>query len=262
MPKIDDVGFGDCTEIKISDYSKIIAMHMAITKAVICKYQTTYKNRYHYIELTSGKGYTPNGRPGSPIIFLEIAENKLENIEYYADFIECKPKNIEELQISLESERQRRNWKNNNWNFHCGKYQDEVPILLNNRSNELGLIFIDPSGDLPNLGTIQYITEMRPKMEILLYLSSTNIKRSLLYTDMRLVDFINKIGKNNWLVRKPINWDQHKWTFLLGSNAPNLFKDYKSINFYQVESLIGQGIIEGLNFTKKEQFEALQPKLF
>jgi three-Cys-motif partner protein len=262
MPKIDGVGFGDCTERKILDFQKIISMHMVITKAVISRNQSLYSNKYHYIELTSGKGYTPDGRPGSPLIFLEEANNRLESIDFYADFIECELKNINELRTSLVIMQKNGNWKVNNWYFHCGKYQEEIPKLLVNKSNELGLIFIDHSGDMPDLKTIQYLAEMRPKMEILLYLSSTNIKRSLQYTDMRLVEFINNIGKKNWLVRKPINWDQHKWTFLLGSNAPNLFKDYKSINFFQVKSHIGQGIIEGLNFTKKEQLEALQPKLF
>jgi hypothetical protein len=261
MPKIDGVGFGNCTEIKILHFSKIIAMHLAITKAVINKNRNTYKKYYHYIELTAGKGYTPDGRKGSPIVFLEEAECSLENIQFIADFIECEPKNISELQFSLESISKEKNWKANSWNFHCGKYQDEIPLLLNGKSNELGLVFIDHSGDLPDLKTLQYIAELRPKMEVLLYLSSTNVKRSLPYTDIRLVDFIKNIGKDYWLVRKPFNWDKHKWTFILGSNAPNLFKNYKSINFYQLESQLGQTILEKLNFTEKEQYEALQPRL-
>jgi hypothetical protein len=38
MPKIEGVGFGDLTLLKIEHLSKIISMHHAITKAVLNQY--------------------------------------------------------------------------------------------------------------------------------------------------------------------------------------------------------------------------------
>ena len=122
-------------------------------------------------------------------------------------------------------------------------------------------MFVDPSGDLPDFDILHYIAEMRPKMEILIYLPSTNVKRTYQYTEKRLTDYIESVGKKHWLIRKAIDWDQFKWTFLLGSNAPDLFKDYKGIDFYRLESRQGQNILEKLNLTEKEQIESKQYSL-
>jgi hypothetical protein len=133
--------------------------------------------------------------------------------------------------------------------------------LLEQSYNEFGLIFVDPSGDLPDFECLKYIAEMRPKMEILIYIASTNVKRTFQFTEKRLADYIESVGKSNWLIRKPISWDKFKWTFLLGSNT-SLFKDYKSIGFYRLESHQGQRILEKLNLTEKEQIESKQYKMF
>jgi three-Cys-motif partner protein len=261
MPKVDGVGYGDCTEIKIKHFSKIVAMHLAISQAVLNKHRSLFNQNYRYIELTAGKGISPDGTIGSPIAFLEKAEAETFTIPYRADFIECEPQNIGELKQTLEILKIANGWKGTEWHFHNGKYQDEIPSLLKSKSNEFGLVFVDPSGDLPDFDTVQYIAKIRPKMEILIYLSSTNVKRIYQYTDKHLTNYIDSIGKKYWLIRKAINWDQFKWTFLLGSNAPDLFKDYKQIDFYRLDSQYGQSIFEKLNLTEKEQVEYKQYKL-
>ncbi len=263
MPKINGVGYSDCTSLKIEHFSKIIAMHLAITQAVLNKNEKLYLQRYRYIELTAGKGFTPNGEIGSPIAFLDQAESDNFKLSYRADFIECEPKNISELEEAIKNEKEEKGWKGKDWHFHCCKYQEEIPALIKEKSyKEFGLAFIDPSGDLPDFDTLQYIAEMRPKMEILMYLPSTNVKRIYKYTEKRLTELIQGVGKKHWLVRKPIKWDKFKWTFLLGSNAPNLFRDYKRIDFYRLESKRGQNILDMLNLTEKEQIEAKQYSLF
>lgn len=263
MPKIDNVGYGDCTERKMDDFSKIVAMHLAITQAVLKKNIRLYPQSYRYIDLTSGKGYSPNGVKGSPIAFLEQAEHEKFELPYRADLIECEPKNMGELKSAIAEAKNRIKWVASDINFHLGRYQDEIKKLLPIRNNnEFGLVFVDHSGDMPDFQVLHYISEMRPKMEILIYLSSTNVKRIYQHTEKRLTDYIDSIGKKYWLVRKPISWDQFKWTFLLGSNAPSLFRDYSRIDFYRLETKRGQQILEELNLTEKEQFEAKQPKLF
>lgn len=261
MPKEDNVGYGDCTEIKIAHFSKIVGMHLAITQAVLKKYSDLYQQCYRYIDLTAGKGQSPDGKiKGSPIAFLEQAESESFTLPYKADFIECEPKNIGELEKVLDDEKESRGWKSANWQFHCGKYQDEVPLILKRKSSEFGLVFVDPSGDMPDFDTLHYIAEMRPKMEILIYLPSTNVKRTYQYTEKRLTDYITAVGKTNWLIRRAISWDQFKWTFLLGSNA-SIFKDYKNIDFYRLESNQGKDILDKLNLTEKERFESHRPRL-
>jgi hypothetical protein len=97
MPKIDGVGYGECTGLKIEHFSKIISMHLAVTQAVLNKYNNLYQQHYRYIELTAGKGFTPNGEKGSPLVFLEKAESEKFKLSFRADFIECEQKNITEL---------------------------------------------------------------------------------------------------------------------------------------------------------------------
>ena len=99
------------------------------------------------------------------------------------------------------------------------------------------------------------------KMEILIYLASTNVKRVYQHTEKRLKDYIDCIGKKYWLIRKPLRGDSHKWTFLLGSNAKSLFGDYRGINAYRLDSDIGQKILEQLNLTKQERIDSKQFKL-
>lgn len=257
MPIEDEVGYGPCTKIKIEHFSKIVAMHLAVTQAVLNKFKSKFPQHYCYIELTAGKGFSPDGYKGSTIAFLEEAEDEKFKLPYRADFIECDKKNISELEETLNGEKAKQGWISENWYFHCRKYEDVIPMLLSHKTYEFGLVFVDPSGNLPDFDTLHYIAEKRPKMEILIYLPSTNVKRTYQYTDKRLTDYIDRIGKQNWLIRKPIAWDQFKWTFLLGSNA-NIFKNYKSIEFYRLDSNEGKDILVKLNLTRKEQIESKQ----
>jgi len=264
MPKKNNIGYGECTEIKIKHFSKIVAMHLAITQAVLNK-NSYFPQHYRYIDLTAGKGFSPSDKKGvsikgSPIAFLEQAESKKFQVPYRADFIECETRNIVELERSIRREKKKNGWAANDLHFHNGTYQTEILSLLSKKSREFGLVFVDPSGNLPDFNCLKRITEMRPKMEILLYIPTTNVKRIHQHTDKRLVDYINSIGKEHWLVRKPISWDQHKWTFLLGSNA-SLFKDYTDIDFYRLESQRGQKILGKLNLTKQELIESKSYKM-
>jgi hypothetical protein len=69
MPKVDNVGYGELTLIKIDILSKILDMHLAVTQAVIKKNQY-YHQTYRYIDMAAGKGFIPDGRIiGSPLVF-------------------------------------------------------------------------------------------------------------------------------------------------------------------------------------------------
>lgn len=105
------------------------------------------------------------------------------------------------------------------------------------------------------------MTKLRPRMEILIYLPATNIKRLFPYTNKLLSDFMKTIGKKYWLIRKPIPWDQHQWTFLLGINK-DILKDYKKIDFFKLDSEQAQSFFPKLNLSSKQMRDAVQPKLF
>ena len=69
------------------------------------------------------------------------------------------------------------------------------------------------------------------------------------------------VGKQHWLIRKPISWDTHKWTFLLGSNK-DIFKDYKKIDFFRINSTEAQNFFPKLNLSEKQRQVLAQPPLF
>jgi len=259
MPIEDGIGYGEYTGVKIEHLSKILAMHMAITQAVIKKHASYYEPEYRFIDLTAGKGQTPDGNLGSPIVFLDKAGEPKFVIPFRADFIEREQENISELKKvvfahSLYDLNQKR------IHFHHNEYEIVIPQLFKSRKDaELGLIYVDPSGDLPDFKTLALISNMRPRMEILLYLSATNVKRQFQQTQKLLADYLSETGKQHWLIRKPYSGDKHQWTFLLGSNV-DLFKPHKSIqrDFYLLNSSEGQQVFEKMNLSQDQRMEQKQ----
>jgi three-Cys-motif partner protein len=257
MPKVDDVGYSDTTKIKIDKLERIFGMHLAVTQSVLNKYPQ-YHRTYRYVDLTSGKGFTPNGIKGSPIVFLEEVESGGFEIPYRADFIERNKRNIQELEGTVRA----CGWESIDVHFHHGDYEQKIRELFPRvDKKEFGLVFVDHSGNLPDFETLQYVAEVRPKMEILIYLASTNVKRLHHHTNKFLADYMSQIGKDHWLISTPVSWDQFKWVFLLASNT-DIFKDYKSIDFYRLDSKRGKELFIRVNLTEQQRVEAVQPPLF
>lgn len=222
MPKVDNVGYGELTPVKIEKLSKIFDMHLVITQAFIKK-NAYYRQVYRYIDLTAGKGYTPDGKlSGSPLVFLDSVNSGKIQIPYEADLIECEERNFAELETNVRRYCQGKGWDSDHIHFHPGKYEDVVRELLPSPNEvELGLVIVDPSGNLPDFEIMSYIAKMRPRMEILLYIPTTNVKRQ---RGKLLADYMDEMRKKYWLVRKPLSWDKLKWTFLLGTSHPTIFK--------------------------------------
>jgi three-Cys-motif partner protein len=262
MPITDDVGHGPFTSLKMDILRKIFDMHLVITQAVLNGHNY-FKQTYKYIDVTAGKGYVPETLiPGSPLVFLNAAYAGIFKKPFEAHFIELKDVNFQELVNNVRDYSQQKGWNiHNHVHFHQGNYQQVIPNFLNTIDRkEFGLVFVDHTGNLPILDSIKYISQMRPRMEILFYISARIIKRIHPLTGKSLLDYMQEIGKQHWLVRKPVKWDNLEWTFLLGSND-DIFKDYKKIDFFRLESDEAQSFFPRLNLTSKQRMEKVQPKL-
>lgn len=262
MPKKDDVGFGEFTGIKMETLASIFNMHLVITQKVL-KNHLNWDQVYTYIDATSGKGVVPDTDIfGSPLTFLKSINSLSVPLPFFAHFVEQNPANLIELQQNIEKFAAINDWNIRDcYKMHAGDYAAILPPILKiQNSRKLGLLFVDHSGNLPNFDAIANIINMRPKMEILLYLSARNIKRIHHLTNKSLLDYMQQIGKSNWLIRKPVKWDNLEWTFLLGSNT-DIFKDYKKIDFYRLDSDEAQFFFPKINLTSKERMEKIQPRL-
>ncbi len=285
MPKVDDVGFSEFTARKIETFANILDMHIQITQAVLKKHPS-FRQNYRYIDATSGKGFTPNEnvitkevlfKPpiwsgldliqggkllGSPLVFLTVAESEKVNIPYRAEFIESNATNISELEQCVKNYSSKNCWETKNRvRYYSGMYQDIISTLVSSvDEKEYGLLFVDPSGDAPDFETIGYFSKMRPRMEILIYLFATNIKRIYEKTGKLLSDYLTEMGKPYWLIGKPIKGDKFQRTFLLGSNWDK-FKDYRKIDFMRLGSPEAQSFFPKLNLSASQRLSNVQPTL-
>lgn len=247
--RYEDLGCSSYTPIKQASYARILRYHLRITKAVM---QRWHIPNYHYFDLNAGPGryWLPDdGTPitGSPLVFLDAAREV--GVPYKAVLIEKCAASCKRLL------REVRSFEN------VEVRQGDHNIILDEYGSchlkTVGLIYSDPSDHEVPFEALSRFCQAYPKMEVLIHVAATAIKRTRAKDDPDLRSRLGQLNKNYWLVRAPDGaW---QWTFLLGTNWDG-FKDYQAINFYRMDTK-GREIIDKLNYTKTELARIYQPTL-
>jgi hypothetical protein len=203
--------------------------------------------------MNSGPGM-PNGKEGSPLIFIRYAQNA--NIPYKAFLIEENLRSVNSLQDCIKD--------NQNVYVLPGDNNVILPQCLDRIGSAYsglapyGLCYADPNGDIEQLPfEILATASLRREtkvMDFLIHISATIIKRvrcnkkCAFKSDLN--SLIGKINKKHWVLWNPIG--QFQWVFLWGTNWPNppLFKKFGCVYLNSPE---GQKLIERLSFSGSER---------
>lgn len=200
-----------------------------------------WQKEYKYIDLNSGAGWNASAKvKGSPLVFIETAE-KL-NRRYTAYFVDRRQEAIQNLSYILKDRL-----------LYCNLYvadnKDALEFLPLNPW-DAGILLCDPNGykDLPS---IELLNSLPSNIDIVLSWNSMSIKRLTGYFKNNpspcsenipiLTEYIEKVNRKNWLIRKPFLNDKWKFTMLVGSNLP--LYDQPADGFYNTTGYFAQQLI-------------------
>lgn len=250
MPVVFGVGQSGYTAIKEDHYGRLLGWHIGVTQRAIQNDKQigrwNWRPSYLLIDATSGSGTLEDGSAGSPLVALDKLSKM--SIAWRAVFIEESLDVFASLDMALPN--------GQNIEKRCARYQD-VFRQLERDDRQLGLLYIDPNGT-PDFAAICELTRTLPRLEVLLSFTSTGIKRAG-KTDVRVDEWIKRIGKRFWLVRKP--YTSWRWSFLLGSDTVIFNKRYPRIEMEPATSEQGQHWLELLSYTDEERRGKDQPPL-
>lgn len=237
MPVINSVGQSEYSQMKEDHYSKILAWHMKVASIVIEK---DTRNNYLMIDATAGTGklYDQGCIDGSPLVFLKQAQAHLPYKKWKAVFCEEKAEHFKWLHINIGGAP--------NTTLQPLPYQEVLRQY--DGKYQIGLLYVDPNGT-PDFDALCQFAKQNPRMEILISVTANGVKRANL-TDYRLNEWVEKIGKRYWAIRKP--YGKWQWTFLFGSDYVGFNKEYRSIDLYPTDSQTGKAYMDAASYTKAE----------
>lgn len=260
MPFDESAGYGEGTPRKRYDFKDYQRLHLRIARAVMNRHNWA-GDVYHYVELNAGPGLVDR-YPGSPLTFVENALEEGE--EWNAYLCERNPKSAQRLGAELSTygpvvlER-------------AAVYPDDHRLVVSAIITQIqarspgqkafGLIFADPNGTRldEEIESIQKLSAAHPRLDVLLYVSATSVKRNRKgFGYSSLDERLAAIGKKYALIREPHT--EQQWTFALLTDWKD-YPDWKKRAFHNTNTRAGAAILEKLNLTPKERLEKNQMSL-
>jgi hypothetical protein len=216
-------GQSDATKPKQEALGSFISAHSSIVSAIQEKY--SWAGPYLYVETNAGSGWNDDvGCNGSPIVAMQALSDQ-PWLKYECAFIERRTEAADSLAQLLAA--------------HGYKarvcHQDHaiaLPSLAVPR-NAFGLVYADPNAlkDAPVEALRAFFTQATTaRIDVLINLDAHARRRVVeaqrkggnagSYDD--LAGLMRRIPKQHWWIRQPFIKAGAKWTFLFGSNTPQL----------------------------------------
>jgi len=251
MPVQNGIGYGDFTADKQQNFRYLVGAHLKIVKAMMQKAHKLGNSwppqEYWYFDITAGTGTCPEtGDPGSPVIFADEAHR--QQVRTRSFLFELDPGNCESLRGCMGGFP--------GWTVVPGDHKETVlPSIPDVGRSRLGLLYCDTSGTYPPFDLLRSFATVKEttRIDLLLYVSATNIKRCYgAYADRgykRLTEELLTIPKSTWLVREPRG--RHQWTFIFGSSWREM-PGFPACEVHRVDGKQGQAILRRLTLRDGE----------
>lgn len=241
------VGQSEYTKTKEDHYGKLLSWHIKVTQRAIQNNRWANPS-YLLIDATAGSGILDDGSHGSPLVAIRQLQGMA--VPHQAVFVEENQDAYAALDASVTGSA--------DVTKRFTRYQDVIGQLAEHTDGaQLGLLYIDPNGT-PDFEALCMFARARPKMEVLISVTATGYKRGG-RSDLRLDEWLKRIGKRYWLIRKP--YTRWHWTFLFGSDYFGFNKKYQGIDLEPVTSSLGRSWLETASYTTEERLGKAQPPL-
>lgn len=241
MPVKNGIGSSMATPDKQQGLSKLLSMHMAICSNIFKKYPKKPQS-YFYIDAYCGDGAPHEGVDASPKIFIDLLKNSnLKKLSAW--FIDKNQANIDALKARFPIK---------GINIVCADSTAYVQDIARSyvRSNSLGLLYIDPN-NTPDIPMLKECSTLMQSIDFLIRFNSTAGKR-IINDKIRITSILDSVDKKFWLIRRPMKGDRWQWTFLFGTNFPDL-KEWKNEGFFLTNSDKGKDLINHFEYTNSEK---------
>lgn len=247
VPIVNGIGMSPITPDKEDGFEKYLRLHMHIVAHVWNRCRPTgwrpEYQVYSYIDTHAGSGSNGEYGDGSPSIFARVAQEV--SIPYKAHLIEREPANAMLLKMMFDG--------NNDVSVFESDNRDVIDEILSRIPvKSYGLLYMDPNG-LP-VDFIELLSKVclsHKRLDIMIRYPARAQKRCRYQGKGFLIDIIDAVTKEKWLIREPVKGDRWEWTFLFGSNFTQL-NDWANERFYSINTPKGKQILSDLTFTRKE----------
>jgi hypothetical protein len=266
------------TTLKQQHLDLFLQVHMKVVDAITRKGKAPPV--YRYFDLNGGPGlyWGKEVLEGSPLLALKWAQTLGLPLE--AHLTEHDPKTFQQLCRAIRGrgltclEADGEGWLYGDaetaprvkvWCYPTSHLVQMARLLkrLRPHKHQNGLVYSDENGARVPYALLAAFAEHYPKVDILIHVSGTGVKRALPYQGvndqiMSLEEGKAMIRKDHWQIREL--YGPQQWTFLFGTNWGNAF-ELKKQGFHKLESPTGRSIYQRLTRTWRDD-EGAQPSLF